>query len=287
VVRIETGAPGPRVVMFAGTHGDEISGIHAVDKLLFEFLSGLRTLGRGTLTLVRVNAAAIAAERRYLVHNVNRLFRDDYGPDVDRGCYEFARVQELKPLLRGCDYFLDLHSAPIAQEPFLVAEQHAAGFYAGLGLPYIVMGWGRFGGSIAGDAENYANQHGAVSATLESGSHFEKRSNDVAYATALRMLALLGMIEGVAPVVGVTASIIEMYAVVTKRADDFRYEGEAANFKRLARGEAFAHERGVPLTVAEESRLLIPMRPEETKVGEEVCYLGRLVEAGASAPIQV
>jgi hypothetical protein len=29
--------------------------------------------------------------------------------------------------------------------------------------------------------------------------------------------------------------------------------------------------------VAEDSHLLIPMKPEDTKIGEEVCYLGRKV----------
>ena len=279
VVRIEGAAAGPSVVFFCGTHGDEISGIHAVEKLFFDFCTGARTLARGTLTMARANAAAIAAERRYLVHNLNRLFRDDYDAGVDRDSYEFRRAQELKALLQRCDYFLDLHSAPIAQEPFLVAEAHAAGFYAGLGLPYIVTGWSKFsGGPLGGDAENYANRQGAQAATLESGSHFDKRSNDVAYRTALAMLSLLEMVEGVTEASRGSGEVLDMYAVVIKEAEDFRYAGEALNFKPLARGAVFARQAGKPLAVAEDSYLLIPMKPEETKLGEEVCYLGRLVE---------
>ena len=277
VVHVGTSDAGPRVVMFSGTHGDEVSGIHALEKLFFDLYTGARTLLRGTLTLVRVNALAIAAERRYLQHNVNRLFRDEYGPEFDRDCYEFKRVQELKPLLQHCDYFMDLHSAPIAQEPFFVAEQHAAGFYAQVGLPYIISGWGRFSaGPIGGDAENYANVHGAKAATLESGSHFEKRSNDVAYRAALSMLSLLDMIERVPDQARVETAVIDMYAVIVKEADDFRYAGEVSNFKRLSRGDVYAHQDGAPLAVAEDSYLLIPMQPEETKLREEVCYLGRL-----------
>src|SRR5512141_786806 len=139
VIHITASDAGPRVVMFSGTHGDEISGIHALEKLFFDLFTGARTLVRGSLTMVRVNALAIAAERRYIQYNVNRMFRDDYGPEIDRNAYEYTRVQELKPLLQRCDYFLDLHSAPIAQQPFLVAEQQAAGFYARLGLPHIIM----------------------------------------------------------------------------------------------------------------------------------------------------
>src|SRR5512135_2475174 len=92
VVHVTTDGPGPRVVMFGGTHGDEISGIHALDKLLFDLFSGARNLLRGNLTLVRVNLPAIAAERRYIKYNVNRLFRADYGPEIDRDAYEYQRV---------------------------------------------------------------------------------------------------------------------------------------------------------------------------------------------------
>ena len=276
VVRITTDNAGPSVVMFCGTHGDEISGIHALEKLFFELYTGARTLRRGSLVLARVNALAIAAERRYVQYNVNRLFREEYEAEIDRDAYEFRRVQELKPLLRDCDYFLDLHSAPIAQEPFLVAEREAAAFYAKLGLPHIIAGWGKFsGGPLGGDAETYAGAHGAIAATLESGSHFEKRSNDVAYRTALSLLSVLEMIEGVAVEAHGDADIIEMYAVVTKQSHDFRYAGEVANFKPLARGEAYAFQDGKPLVVEEDSILLIPMQPEETKLHEEVCYLGR------------
>jgi succinylglutamate desuccinylase len=276
VVRITADAAGPHVVMFSGVHGDEISGIHALDKLFFDFFTGARTLLKGSLTLARANAHAIAAERRYVKHNLNRLFRDNYGAEIDRNSYEYVRAQELKSILRECDYFLDLHSAPIAQEPFLVAEHDAADFYASLGLPHIIMGWNKFsGGSTGGDAENYANTHGAKAATLESGSHFEKRSNDVAYRAVLTLLSVLEMIEATRQEAHGEAEIIEMYAVVTKEADDFRYAGEVANFQRFARNAAFAFQNGKPVTVTEDTILLIPMKPEDTKIHEEVCYLGR------------
>ena len=285
VLHLAAREPGPRVVLFAGTHGDEISGLHAVEKLFFDLHSGAREMLRGRLTLVRANAQAIAAERRYLRYNLNRLFRDEYDAGIASEAYEPRRAQELKPLLHDCDYFLDLHSAPIAQEPFLVAERHAADFYARLGIPRIIVGWGRFSsGPIGGDAESYANAHGAQAATLESGSHFDKRSNDVAYRTVLALLSELGMLEGVERPTQAETELIEMYAVVVKESEDFRYAGVAANFKPLARGEAFAFQGGAPLVAGEDSVLLIPMQPEETKLGEEVCYLGRRLDRVLSMP---
>ena len=164
---------------------------------------------------------------------MNRLFRKDYPPEVDKLSYEFRRAQELKKVLEDCDYFLDLHSAPLAQDPFLVTEQNGLEFYAKLGIRQIMIGWRKFaGGAIGGDAENYARAHGANSATLESGSHFDKRSNDVAYRTTVLLLALLEMIASAetraAPE---SAEIVDMYTVITKEFNDFRYAGQATNFK--------------------------------------------------------
>lgn len=278
VIRIEEDESGPRVVLFSGVHGDEVSGVHAIEKLFFDFFTGSRSLLSGSLTLVRANEQALAAERRYLKQNLNRLFKEDYAPETDRGCYEFKRAQELKAILRNCDYFLDLHSAPIAQEPFIVAERFAVDLFAKLGIPKIMTGWSKFSsGTIGGDAENYANAHGAKSATLESGSHFDKRSNDVAYTVALSFLFVLGLItETKVPSSG-PIQTVDVYSVVTKDFDDFRYTGEPRNFKFIRKGEAFAYQNGQPLTVSEDTYLLIPMKPEETKIREEVCYLGREV----------
>jgi succinylglutamate desuccinylase len=279
VIRVKEDARGPRVVLFSGVHGDEVSGVHAVEKLFFDFFSGTRTLRQGSLTLVRANEQALAAERRYITHNLNRLFREDYGSEVDRTSYEFTRAQELKTVLQTCDYFLDLHSAPIAQEAFVVSEQGAVGFFAGLRIPRIITGWSKFSsGPIGGDAENYANSYGAKSATLESGSHFDKRSNDVAYRTAVSLLLLLGMIAGAEEQALEPLQIVDVYRVVTKDFDDFKYAGEVANFQFFKRGEAFAFQNGRPLTVDGDTYLLIPMKPEDTKVREEVCYLGRRVD---------
>jgi succinylglutamate desuccinylase len=262
--------------MFGGIHGDEVSGVHAIEKLLFDFFGGKRALRQGSLTLARVNEHALAAERRYIKHNLNRLFREDYGPEIDRTSYEYGRAQELKTVLHDCDYFLDFHSAPIAQEPFLVAEQRAVDFFGRLGVPRIMTGWSKFSsGAIGGDAENYANVHGAMAATLESGSHFEKNSIDVAYKSAISLLSLLAMIETAGPQVTGPFEVFDVYAVVTKDFADFRYAGEVKNFQFLKTGEAFAFQDGRPMSVLEDSYLLIPMRPADTKIREEVCYLGR------------
>jgi len=134
------------------------------------------------------------------------------------------------------------------------------------------------GPAIGGDGENYANAHGAKSATLESGSHFDKRSNDVAYKSVVSFLTLLEMVDGPPPQLAAPMEVVDVYRVVLKEAEDFRYAGIVDNFKFIGKGQPFAYQNGRPLMVDEDSFLLIPMKPEETKIREEVCYIGRKVE---------
>ena len=58
-------------------------------------------------------------------------------------------------------------------------------------------GWSKFSaGAIGGNAENYANTHGAIGGgDAESGSHFENRST-MRLQAAISFLALLKMIDG-------------------------------------------------------------------------------------------
>ena len=36
-------------MFFSGIHGNEVSGVHAIEKLLFDFFAGSRVLNRGSL----------------------------------------------------------------------------------------------------------------------------------------------------------------------------------------------------------------------------------------------
>ena len=278
VVRIAGDVDGPRALFFSGIHGNEVSGVHAIEKLLFDFFGGARVLKRGTLTLVRANEQALAAEQRYLKLNMNRLFRDGYGEGVDRTCYEFLRSQQLKPLLETCDYFLDFHSAPSAQEPFLVAERKAVDFYRRAGhradhhgmeqilcrldrrrrrefrrFTWCGGGDARVGFAFRQERDRRVLQHGHCNAAAarhdrttpaEAGHQTDHRRHVCRGDQGLRGLSL---------------------------------RAEVTNFQPIKNGATYACQNGRPLTVTEDSYLLIPMKPEDTRIGEEVCYLGRRI----------
>jgi uncharacterized protein len=277
-VSIRADSDGPKVLIFGGVHGDEISGVYAIEKLLFDFMTNTYVISNGSVVLVRANEKALGLGVRYLDSDLNRMFKDQYDSAARKGTYEFERAQELKTLLTDCEYFLDLHSAPIAQDPFVIAERQHTDFFTGLGIARFITGWAKFsGGSIGGDAENYANMNGGIGATLESGSHVASNAIKVAYEASLSMLSLLGMVLPTTQIKKVSPEIFEIYSVQLKQADDFRYEGEVTNFQFLPKGASYAVQGGSSLRVSEDSYLLIPMTPEQTKVGSEICYLGKRI----------
>jgi len=97
----------------------------------------------------------------------------------------------------------------------------------------------------------------------------------VAYKAAVSLLSILEMVEPAEKPSRTRCDIFEMYAVVVKESDDFHYAGQVRNFQFVKANDVFAFQGGVPLRVREDSYLLIPMKPEDTKTREEVGYLGR------------
>lgn len=267
---------GPHVTIFGGTHGDEVSGVEAVRKMLDAFAHDALTLQKGLVTIAVANEEAVAKKKRYLTYNLNRCYKETSDSDIDIASYEYQRAQTLKPFLEASDYFLDLHSAPIAQEPFLICEAEPATLYRKLGIPKIITGWNNFSeGTTGGDGENYANAHGALAATLEAGNHFDPHSIEVAYAACLSLLSLLDLIEPSVKTASVETKIFDLYLVQTKDSQDFRYIPDVKNFQFIPNGTPYAFQHDRPLIATEDSYLLVPMKPEETNIGEEICYLGR------------
>ena len=104
--------PGPHVMVLALTHGNEIAGAIALDRLL---AAGIRPL-RGRLTLGFVNLAAFArfdpdqpTTSRFVDEDMNRVW-DAAMLDGALRSVELARAREIRALVESADVLLDLHS---------------------------------------------------------------------------------------------------------------------------------------------------------------------------------
>ena len=119
---IDSGKPGPRVMVNALTHGNEICGAIVVDRLLRE---GLRPV-RGALILAFANIAAFQRfdprnpyASRFVDEDFNRVWRPEIldGPAQST---ELARARELRRFVDQADFLLDIHSMLEPSPPVMI-----------------------------------------------------------------------------------------------------------------------------------------------------------------------
>lgn len=197
-VVLDSGRPGPRVVVVGGTHGDEPSGSLAVRSLAAG--PAPRT---GMLVLVpEANPEALAARTRTApIHapgvpgsDLNRIYPGT-GPQP-----EAPRAAAIFALTRGADLVLDLHEEggawPEADRPTLVVAPPAAAFamdlletLAGQGPTFAFTG-----GSPAGSLTGTAGDHGVRAMTVEVPSRLPCRERVALHLRVVEAaLAQLGM----------------------------------------------------------------------------------------------
>src|SRR5258706_7308573 len=109
---LESGKPGPSVMVQALTHGNEFCGAIALDYLLKERIRP----AQGKLTLAFANVTAFARfdfdnpnRSRFVDEDYNRVWADEV-LDGPRDSTELRRARELRRFVDAADYLLDLHS---------------------------------------------------------------------------------------------------------------------------------------------------------------------------------
>jgi predicted deacylase len=198
---LDSGLPGPRVLVQALTHGNEICGALAL-KWLFE--QGF-TPARGRLTLVFANVEAFDSfdpdqphRSRYVDEDLNRVWSDAelLGP---RDSVELRRARELRPYVDDAELLLDIHSMHAPCRPIMVCgtvDKNAA-YAKQLGVPAdLLIDTGHPAGLRMierGAVGDPASPRKAL--LIECGQHWARDAEAVAIDTLVRFLALTGLAD--------------------------------------------------------------------------------------------
>lgn len=198
---LDSGKPGPTVLVQALTHGNELCGAIALDGFLQQRVSPLK----GRLILVFANVEAYARfdprnpnASRCVDEDLNRVWGDDqlFG---SRDSVELRRARQLQPLVDASDQVLDLHSMSEPCAPLMVCGKvdKNAQFARQLGLPELLMlDTGHPAGLRMVDRGGFGDPASPKRALLiECGQHWERSSADVAHDALSRFLALTGMVS--------------------------------------------------------------------------------------------
>lgn len=198
---LDSGVPGPQVMVQALTHGNEICGAIA---LCWLWAQQVRPV-RGCLTLALANVAAFERfdardphASRFVDEDYNRVWAEDClsGP---RDSVELRRARQLQPFVDAADFLLDIHSMSQPCRPLMVCGQRDknADFARQLGVPAdLLIDTGHPAGLRMVERGGFGDEDSPKRALLiECGQHWERAAAEVAIDTTLRFLALTGVVD--------------------------------------------------------------------------------------------
>ena len=303
--------PGPRLLVSAAVHGNEVCGVAAIQRVLKALDSGALRLNCGTLSLIPVvNPLAHQLGRREGDRNLNRNLR----PPVVPQDFEDRIASQLCRWLAEHEVLLDLHSFQGQGKPFAMlgprdnrgelepfAHERAEGRLAVcVGTERIVEGWlstyalglqrraaksgdGTRRAALQQDPHygvgttEYMRSQGGYGITLECGQHADPQAPELAYLAILRTLTLLGMI---APGAVEPADprrpieLLQLYEVIDREHADDRFEREWASFDALEAGQRIGTRHdGTAVLAPAAGRIVFPN--SRAQPGNEWFYLAR------------
>jgi predicted deacylase len=291
VTTFDSGVSGPRVLVTALTHGNEICGAIALDRL---FRAGLRPR-QGTLTLAFDNVAAYRSfDRRYPVasrfvdEDFNRLW-DEATLDGPRKSTELARARTLRPFVDAADLLLDIHSMQYATAPLMLAGtlDRSVALARHVGIPELIMcDVGHAAGKRMRDYGPFGDPAALKTALLiEAGQHWQNRAAEVATDVMLRFLISVGVLtrDDAAPIAGPDFNahpqqrIIEVTEAVTIASDKFEFVDDFRGLEVLSpKGTLIGRDNGREVrTPYDDCVLIMPSR--RLAKGHTAVRLGRFV----------
>ncbi len=291
VTTFDSGVSGPHVLVTALTHGNEICGAIALDRL---FRAGLRPR-RGKLTLAFDNVAAYRSfdprypvVSRFVDEDFNRLW-DEATLDGPRQSIELARARTLRPFVDAADFLLDIHSMQYATAPLMLAGtlDRSVALARRVGIPELIMcDVGHAAGKRMRDYGPFGDRASPKTALLiEAGQHWQNRAAEVATDVMLRFLIAAGALtrDDAAPIGGPDFDahpqqrIIEVTEAVTIASDKFEFVDDFRGLEVLSpKGTLIGRDNGREVrTPYDDCVLIMPSR--RLAKGHTAVRLGRFV----------
>ena len=285
---LESGKPGPHVLVNALTHGNEICGAIVVDRLLRR---GLRPV-RGTLTLAFANVEAFFRfdpaspyASRFVDEDFNRVWTPDV-LDGPRATAELRRARMLRPFVDAADYLLDIHSMLEPSPPVMICGPLDKGiaFAFEVGVPeHVVSDVGHANGTRMRDYGGFGDPASPKNALLvECGQHWERSAERVAWQTTWRVLRHLGVVDPreaareIEPAVP-AQKLIRVTDAVIARSPAFRFAKPFSGLEVVPRrGDVIAWDGDNAVRAPYDNCVLVMPVPNNVKTGLTAVRLGRV-----------
>ncbi|MGB7343880.1 MAG: succinylglutamate desuccinylase/aspartoacylase family protein [Pirellulaceae bacterium] len=292
VVGKVTGIDGPILVFVGGLHGNERSGIVAMQQV-FEYLTTSQIELKGQLIGLAGNLGALESNKRFLSCDLNRIWDDGFAKRVkvqpestndhslESGCVDIAHAeyreqqelfQVLEPLMNqaGPSYFIDLHTTSAHSIPFIVVNDQLGNrsFARHFPIPTIL----GIEEHIEGPLLSYLNDFGHVALAFEAGQHDDPESI-CTHVSFIYMAMLTAGVIAEHDIPDLEDHRLRLkhqgqanhgfFEVVFRKAieseDEFVMSPGFDNFAPISKGDLLAHDRSGPIQATHTGRIFMPL----------------------------
>ncbi len=271
--------PGPTLIFTAGIHGNEPSGIFALQQVLEE-LKEKNTPIHGTIYALSGNLTALEEGTRYHHQDLNRIWTSDRMHKINDGVFNeddkdilqqldiYSTLSTILKKESGPFYFMDLHTTSSETIPFLTVNDSLLNraFTKQYPIP-IVLGIEEY---LEGPLLSYINELGYVAFGFEGGQHDDLSSieNHIAFiylsllyteSIAIDTFNFQKYHDILAKTSVDTQDIFEIYFhYKIKEEEIFKMNPGFLNFQHINKGQELAKSNGSIVYAEKSGRMLMP-----------------------------
>ncbi|MFD1095993.1 succinylglutamate desuccinylase/aspartoacylase domain-containing protein [Salegentibacter chungangensis] len=290
-----SGNKGPLLFVTAGIHGNEPSGLKALERVFSE-LERTKPEINGTILGVSGNKEALNRNVRYIDEDLNRTWTEENIKQKKSETHEQKEMWEIIEVLKEYSeedftkrYFIDCHTTSSDSLPYVsVQEVNDNDKWAHRFPTYIVRG---FSDIITGDCDHYLSRIGMTGFVFEAGQHESESS--VENHEGVIWLALkegLGLdIEQLSTYPECVTRFSEKNAPTQRTFEieyrhglkdngEFKMEPGFQNFQEIKKGELLAMQNGEELRSRWNARIFMPLYQSQ---GNDGFFVIKEVEAGS------
>jgi succinylglutamate desuccinylase len=271
-----SGLEGPLLFVTGGVHGNEPSGVQALQRVFAE-LEKTKPKIKGTIVGVSGNKQALNQNKRYLDEDLNRTWTKE---NIESGKKETHEQKEMWEIIKVLEeypekdftkrYFLDCHTTSSPSLPYIsVQEVNDNDVWAHRFPTYIVRG---FSDMVYGCIDHYLSRTGLTGFVLEAGQHTDEKSVEnhegviwlaLKEACDLDLEQISSYPECVDRFAKKNAPDQKTFELVHRHGledgDEFKMQPGYENFQKIKKGEVLAIQNGKEVKSQWDARIFMPL----------------------------
>ena len=283
--KIQGEASGPTIVFFAGIHGNEPAGVHALADV-FKVLS--KDDINGTVYGLTGNLKALGEKQRFIDEDLNRIWTKERIETLQSKTNLNLEEKEQKELLQilndilksnsGPFYFIDFHTTSSKTLPFITINDALINRNFSKLFPVpIVLGIEEY---LNGPLLSYINELGYVSLGFESGQHIDQNAilNSISfiyltlvYSKAIAMENVTGFPIHYKRLKTESRGLLDIFEVVylykIKTDESFKMKDGFKSFQNISRGAVIAKSNGEDIKSRYTAKIFMPLYQSKGREG--------------------